>query len=228
MNLYRNNAGGVFPYSLSGIINITGSSAGGAYYYYFYNWQVQKDPCVSVRTPVQVTIGSPAVTYASSYDTLCVSDAAVALSGGLPAGGIYSGTGVNSGLFDPAIAGAGTQTITYSYSDANGCSSLATQDLYVDACAVSTGIASTEAVSGVAVYPNPTRGEFTLELGLIKDEKAELKIMNSLGQIIRNEAHTLISGNNKLTIDFGREAKGVYVIQLKTASTVLIRRITKE
>ncbi len=42
VGLYRNNSGVSYPYSVAGLINITGSDAGSAYYYYFYNWEVSK------------------------------------------------------------------------------------------------------------------------------------------------------------------------------------------
>jgi hypothetical protein len=44
--------------------------------------------------------------------------------GGFPAGGIWSGAGVNGGLFDPSVAGVGTHRICYQYKDANGCASV--------------------------------------------------------------------------------------------------------
>jgi PKD repeat protein len=68
MNLYRNNAGAVFPYQIPGLISITGSSAGGAFYYYFYDWEVVKDPCVSPRTPVTLIMDQ--VTAAASISTI--------------------------------------------------------------------------------------------------------------------------------------------------------------
>ncbi|HRZ21029.1 MAG TPA: dockerin type I domain-containing protein, partial [Bacteroidales bacterium] len=42
-------------------------------------------------------------------------------TGGTPQGGIYSGTGVSNGIFDPAAAGIGEHSITYTYEDAYGC-----------------------------------------------------------------------------------------------------------
>jgi hypothetical protein len=63
-----------------------------------------------------------------AFDDVCITDAVFALSGGSPAGGVYSGTGVDgSGNFDPANAGAGSYTITYTSTD--GCT--ASQDLEV-------------------------------------------------------------------------------------------------
>ena len=53
-NLYRNDAGAVFPYNTSGVLSITGNTASGSpgYYYYFYDWKVRQDPCASPGTKV--------------------------------------------------------------------------------------------------------------------------------------------------------------------------------
>jgi len=51
---------------------------------------------------------------------------------GTPAGGTFSGTGVVGGSFDPATAGVGTTTITYTITDANGCTGVATTDIVVN------------------------------------------------------------------------------------------------
>ncbi len=56
VNLYRNNTGITYPYTVGSLISVTRSSAGAAYYYYFYNWQVQADPCISNRIAVTGTI----------------------------------------------------------------------------------------------------------------------------------------------------------------------------
>ncbi|MBS1936613.1 MAG: proprotein convertase P-domain-containing protein [Bacteroidetes bacterium] len=53
--------------------------------------------------------------------SVCISAPAYALTGGSPAGGTYSGTGVSGGNFNPASAGTGPKVITYSYTNGNGC-----------------------------------------------------------------------------------------------------------
>ncbi|TDX86392.1 T9SS-dependent choice-of-anchor J family protein [Epilithonimonas xixisoli] len=71
---------------------------------------------------------APTVTLATFAET-CSNGGVIALTGGLPAGGTYSGTGVSGGQFDPA---SGTQTITYTYTDANGCSASASKIITVN------------------------------------------------------------------------------------------------
>ena len=46
VDLYRNSAGAVYPYS-SSVVTITGNDANPLYYYFFYNWKVQQNPCMS-------------------------------------------------------------------------------------------------------------------------------------------------------------------------------------
>lgn len=68
----------------------------------------------------------PVVTFDPLAD-LCINDAPVALSGGMPAGGTYSGNGVSNNTFDPMAAGIGSHTISYTYTDGNGCTNVADQ-----------------------------------------------------------------------------------------------------
>lgn len=75
-NLWRDQSGAVYPYTLANVISITGNTAGStatAYYYYFYNWQVQLDPCVSARVPVVATVSAnlPSASYTVSSSTIC-------------------------------------------------------------------------------------------------------------------------------------------------------------
>ncbi len=55
-------------------------------------------------------------------DSICENESPIVLTGGMPNGGIYSGIGVSSGIFDPSIGGSGLQQISYSYTDTFGCS----------------------------------------------------------------------------------------------------------
>ena len=60
-----------------------------------------------------VTVTSSPVVSAGIARIFCAADAATALTQGTPAGGTWSGTGVSNGNFDPAVAGTGNFTLTY-------------------------------------------------------------------------------------------------------------------
>lgn len=75
----------------------------------------------------------PNVSLTLVNDQACLNETNVVLSGGSPAGGIYSGTGVSGTNFNAAVAGVGNHTITYSYTDGNACSNSTTDIITVEA-----------------------------------------------------------------------------------------------
>jgi Secretion system C-terminal sorting domain/PKD domain len=64
-----------------------------------------------------ITVNPLPVVNAGTYDPVCINAAPVTLTGS-PTGGTFSGTGVTGNIFNPAV---GTQTITYTFTTANGC-----------------------------------------------------------------------------------------------------------
>jgi Zn-dependent metalloprotease len=55
-DLYRNDGGVSYPYTLPGLISITGSSAGSSYYYFFYLWTVREPECSSPREEIKAIV----------------------------------------------------------------------------------------------------------------------------------------------------------------------------
>jgi uncharacterized protein (TIGR02145 family) len=85
---------------------------------------VTGSPCSSPKIIMNGNL-APVVTFTACFDTITTLNAKpIKLKGGIPLGGIYSGPGVNSitGYFNPALAGVGTKTITYSYTNSMLCS----------------------------------------------------------------------------------------------------------
>lgn len=76
---------------------------------------------------VVATVNPLPVVSAGSYPVTC-QDAADLTLNGTPIGGSFSGTGVTSGMFDPSL---GSQTVTYAYTDGNGCSNSANSSITV-------------------------------------------------------------------------------------------------
>lgn len=79
--------------------------------------------CTNSATENFPVNAAPTVTLASLAD-VCDNSGMVTLGGESPSGGTFSGTGVSGNTFDPA---SGTQTITYTYTDGNGCTNNAAQ-----------------------------------------------------------------------------------------------------
>jgi hypothetical protein len=84
-------------------------------------------------------ITSPAlipVITTSAIPGVCYVPSSIALQSYFtPSGGLFSGPGVIGSSFDPIVAGVGTFTITYTYTDPNtGCSNIATNTIQVNYC----------------------------------------------------------------------------------------------
>jgi len=74
---------------------------------------------------------NPVVSWNWTPEPVYPWDDPVVLSGGLPAGGQYSGTGVSDNIFYPLVAGPGTHVLTYTFVNLNGCSGSATTTIVV-------------------------------------------------------------------------------------------------
>lgn len=161
-----------------------------------YNGQ-SVPPCISA-TDVSFT------GLNSSYTT---SEGPVALSG-TPTGGVFIGSGVTGNTFDPAAAGEGTHGITYMYEDAQGC--LAASSLCTS---VSIGMGvepGGTALGGLKVFPNPNRGQFTVELDLVG--LVGLQVFDARGRTVHNELFTASGSLTQRTLDLSAFAKGSYTL----------------
>ena len=86
-----------------------------------------------------------------SIAAICDYNAPFTLNVGTPVGGVYSGTGVSGGTFNPSTAGAGTHTITYKVTQ-SGCTGSATTQIVVNECLGVEDVVSND----LTIYPNPT------------------------------------------------------------------------
>jgi len=85
-----------------------------------------------VSNGVTITVLPRPVVALAPIAQVCSSGEPFTLTGGTPAGGTYTGNGVTNGVFSPAMAGVGGHLITYTFTGANGCISVATQGITVN------------------------------------------------------------------------------------------------
>ena len=105
---------------------------------------------------VLVTVNPlPVVNFSGIINNVCFNSAPQTLSGTPSgAGGVFSisgGNGITGNIYSPAIAGAGTHGITYTYTDANLCSNSTTQNATVLALPVTPNICLIS-VDSVSLY----------------------------------------------------------------------------
>lgn len=118
--------------------------------------------CTNSAT-TNIIVNALPIVNAGMYPAQCFTNTMLALAGS-PMGGTFSGPGVTGNNFDASVAGVGTHTITYSYTDGNGCSNSATTSITVNALpVVSAGMYPAQCVSSTmfALSGTPSGGTFS-------------------------------------------------------------------
>jgi len=159
----------------------------------------------------------PVITI-TGVDTLCAASSAVTLVAS-PSGGTFSGTGVTGNSFDPTVAGAGTHTITYSFTDSALCTGQGTTDINVEVC---PGITEENTAQNISIYPNPNNGSFFVELNGTNNELVTVEVRNLLGQLVSTYQ---LPGDVKKAINLGQVPHGVYMVRVIGKSGIGVKRL---
>ncbi|WP_417265551.1 FG-GAP-like repeat-containing protein [Brumimicrobium sp.] len=94
-------------------------------------YSVTVNGCTSSSTEAVEVLPLPNASFSGLAATYCVDASSVVLSP-VEGGGTFSGPGISGNNFDPNAAGAGTHTITYSVTGANGCSATDSETVTVN------------------------------------------------------------------------------------------------
>jgi hypothetical protein len=172
--------------------------------------------CTAISNPVDITVNSLPVVSLSGLNTQYhANDADVTLTG-TPAGGTFSGTGVSNNTFSPATAGVGgPYTVTYSYTDNNGCSASTTSQVTV---AEPTGITNITGAGNIGIYPNPSNGQFMVQFNGLQTGQATITITNAIGQKVYDDKITITGTNYQYGINLQNKAAGVYQLSVNTGN----------
>lgn len=229
MDLYRNNAGAAFPYSIANFVSITGSSAGSAFYYYFYDWEVRGLDCLSERTPVPVTIEAfPTADFSSSTNGLTTTF--TDLSVGATTWAWNFGDGGNASIQNPShtYAGSGTYTVTLIITTPSGCADTITHDVQITVVGIDPSWAALW--ENLQVTPNP----FSNQLGVRMDLPMEGDLNIAMYDLQGRKVLQIWDGKasqgefkHKTTDLLNRIACGTYILRVEFGSEMRAVRVVK-
>lgn len=131
---------------------------------------------------------------------------------GTPPGGTFAGPGVTGSNFNASAAGLGTWTLSYDYTDGNGCSAQAIETVTVTTC--SAGINEGSAIS-LMIYPNPTDEFITISADV---ELSSIVVLDVNGRSVK-----LVPSQG--LVDVSDLNAGVYFIQIEYNGQLFIDRI---
>ncbi len=178
--------------------------------------------CIGTATQSVTINAAPTVTLSGLGTNYLVTDGPVQLTG-TPSGGIFTGAGVQGNMFDPSLAGLGTHSIIYMYS--NGCMNADGLCTTVD---LQIGIEG-EDMNGndgsFSVTPNPNSGSFSVNLNSVNPlGLTTLEIFNSIGQLVQSEQINNQSNTLRKQLELN-VAKGLYTVRLTTNGNVYSEKL---
>jgi len=86
--------------------------------------------------------------------------------------------------------------------------------------------AASLSTADVTVYPNPAHGRFTVLVPAVATAPAvQAELLNTLGQVVRQQAAALPATGATLTVETAGLAAGIYTLRLRAGATTLAKRV---
>lgn len=170
------------------------------------SYTVTSDGCTQTGSTTVTVTTPPTVEWTAPIllEAYCLNEE-IALSG-TPAGGTFSGPGVSGNTFITGNAGVGNFTVTYTYTDANGCTGSAVSPvLLVSSCYVS--ISETNP-AGWELFPNPTSGMLFIRSGA---ELKRVSILSSAGATVWESS----TSGLEFQADISHLSGGIYTVRVE-------------
>jgi len=182
-----------------------------------YTFTPTAGQCATNQTLTITVNALPVVTCPADFTV--IEQDVIALSGGLPAGGTYSGAGVTANTFDPSSLENGEYTITYTYTDEDtGCSNSCEFKITID---VVISINENE-IAKIGVYPNPNNGKFNISFNNING-KVVYQIYDTKGSVIADKIiHA--DGNTIEEVSLNL-IPGVYFVKVITTNQSYVEKL---
>lgn len=206
VDLYRNNAGPSYPYTLSGVMTLNSSSAGTDafdFYYYFYDIEVREIPCISLPVNVTVSPVSADFSFVNNNGTVSFTD----LSTNATSWFWDFGDGNTSTQQNPTHTynPVGNYTATLTINGQTNCQA----EYDVDAL---VGIADRDANQAtIQLVPNPANSEVMVRMPEL-EANAMLSVYATDGRLIKTQF--LVKGTSTSVLSVNELANAMYWVVL--------------
>lgn len=221
-NLYRSSGGINFPYTINGLVSITGSNTTSPRYYYFYDWEVQGQTCISARVPVNIGVSNnnPVADFSPVVSGMDVNFNDLSTNA---FNYLWNfGDGSSSTLSNPSHTYSIPGTYQVKQIVFNGCG----KDSVIKPVVV-TNVGITENLHDISanIFPNPSRNEnITIALSNIGSEVL-IEIFNTLGaRVDVMTAEAVSEGKINLNYNVGKLESGVYYFKIASGASKTIRK----
>ena len=141
--------------------------------------------------------------------TICLSDGPIALTGS-PTGGSWSGISVSGFNFIPSVTAVGNYTLTYTFTNALGCTAAATTVARVSDCPERQRLLRDQAV---IVYPIPNNGNFSFKVNSTLYNYLNLKVYNSSGNYVSIRTYSGLVYGQVVPVNLSYLPAGTYMLR---------------
>lgn len=162
-----------------------------------------------------ITVNPLPIVSLDPFTAVCDTDPFFTITGGTPSNGTYSGPGVTNGVFDPTVAGIGTHTITYTFTDVNNCDGTSTQTITVNNC---LSVFEEQLIS-FELLPNPVKESFQIVSQVTIDQ---VTLLDMSGRVIKEFTGEAIS------YSIQEVPSGVYMVRVHAEGLVQDQRLVKQ
>jgi hypothetical protein len=212
--------GGVLPYSYDWSIGDTNASAAGLA---VGNYQVtitDANGCM-IMDSASVANTSNAIEISMPAEAALCLPFSITLESGVEAESYAWSTGESTASIDVTAGGLYTVTI----GNAEGCLSTDSTTVIEQPC---VGIAEGESAIAIDLYPNPNRGEFTLNINNASSDQMSYTFMSLDGKLVKSGLISLNGGNSTEVFQFNGLSSGLYIMSITTNDEVFIKRVIIE
>lgn len=180
-------------------------------------------PCGAVTSGAAILTVNPTTdfTFGNLPAVLCLSDPALTLQVSV-AGGVWTGNGITSGVFNPVAAAVGTTAITYTYTNSFGCVSSHNSTAQVNECPERHRLLNAQ--GALIVYPVPNDGHFNIRMNSDLYKKLGIKVFASDGRLVHSQEAAGISYGSVIKVNISRYPSGTYRLYLYNNEGKLITR----
>lgn len=251
--MQRNTTGAIYPYSIPGVLNITGNSFDPVYFYFLYDWVVTTGCESTTRTAVTATIDNSMGCVPFPVNLLSFKGEK---NGNINALEWKTATELNNAGFElqrsadgntfsavtfiasKAINGNSTSVLTYQFDDIkpiNGNNYYRLKQIDKDGKATYSNVVLIRGnrmnqlvVSNL--YPNPTKKDATLILNSPAADKVSIVITDVIGRVVFQKAASLITGDNLIQLPISQLGSGTYLVKCLCSNgcETAVKKLIKE
>ncbi|MFT5250484.1 MAG: hypothetical protein ACI93P_002226 [bacterium] len=94
----------------------------------------------------------------------------------------------------------------------------------INVFAESLGVSDNE-LTGVLLYPNPSSEKVNISFNSTNGDAYQIKIINSLGQVIKEIGETSFNGSNDISLDVSNFSIGLYFVKIEVDNLSTIKKL---